>query len=283
MFLRETLGFKRRWIYYAAMIIDPILRFNWVFYAIFAHDIQHSTIVSFLVSIAEVLRRGMWSLFRVENEHCTNVGRFRASRDVPLPYDLPSPSTSNLSRSSDVSRQQQQPPSPTQLTPRRSHTTSTDLESASSGTAVPGSAAATLRQRRKSLVGSGDSPLSRTFNRVGTLLHAAHAQDFQRKKRPDVGKGDEEEEEEEAAGSSEEEEEEAEAEAEAEVEAEVEAGADEAARAAERGGVDRHGDDVAVGEDGLTAGEWGERDEVRDAESAPNASGHSGARGRDGA
>ena len=30
----------------------------------------------------------MWSLFRVENEHCNNVGKFRASRDVPLPYKI---------------------------------------------------------------------------------------------------------------------------------------------------------------------------------------------------
>jgi hypothetical protein len=30
----------------------------------------------------------MWAIFRVENEHCANVQRFRASRDAPLPYPI---------------------------------------------------------------------------------------------------------------------------------------------------------------------------------------------------
>jgi hypothetical protein len=70
-FLRNTLGFKYAWWYYAAIVIDPILRFNWIFYAIYGHDVQHSTKIAFLVALSEVLRRGMWQLFRVENEHCT--------------------------------------------------------------------------------------------------------------------------------------------------------------------------------------------------------------------
>jgi hypothetical protein len=70
-FLRNTLGFKYAWWYYAAIVIDPVLRFNWIFYAIYGHDVQHSTKVAFLVALSEVLRRGMWQLFRVENEHCT--------------------------------------------------------------------------------------------------------------------------------------------------------------------------------------------------------------------
>ena len=65
-FLRDVLGYKRPWIYYLAMIIDPILRFNWIFYIIFENDIQHSAFLSFLVGLSEVFRRGMWTLFRVE-------------------------------------------------------------------------------------------------------------------------------------------------------------------------------------------------------------------------
>ncbi|KAI1098415.1 EXS-domain-containing protein [Jackrogersella minutella] len=87
-FLRDILGLKRRWLYYVIMVIDPILRFSWIFYAIFTHDKQHSTLVSFFVALAEVTRRGMWALFRVENEHCANVAQYKASRDVPLPYHL---------------------------------------------------------------------------------------------------------------------------------------------------------------------------------------------------
>lgn len=70
------------------MILDPILRFNWIFYAIYTHEAGHASLVSFLVAFSEVTRRGMWTLFRVENEHCTNVGHFRALRDLPLPYKL---------------------------------------------------------------------------------------------------------------------------------------------------------------------------------------------------
>lgn len=86
--LRDILALKRRWVYYVIMVLDPILRFSWIFYAIFTHDTQHNSICSFLVSFAEATRRGMWSLIRVENEHCANVAQYKASRDVPLPYHL---------------------------------------------------------------------------------------------------------------------------------------------------------------------------------------------------
>jgi hypothetical protein len=88
-FLRPTLAYRKHvWVYYVAMVLDPILRFNWIFYAIYTSDTRHSPLVSFLVSISEVLRRGMWTLFRVENEHCTNVENAKASRDIPLPYRI---------------------------------------------------------------------------------------------------------------------------------------------------------------------------------------------------
>jgi hypothetical protein len=86
--LRDVTALRHKWAYYVIMVLDPILRFSWIFYAIFTHDTQHSSICSFLVAFGEVTRRGMWTLFRVENEHCTNVASYRASRDVPLPYHL---------------------------------------------------------------------------------------------------------------------------------------------------------------------------------------------------
>ncbi|ORX96222.1 SPX domain-domain-containing protein [Clohesyomyces aquaticus] len=104
-FLRDTLGYKRIWTYYVAMALDPLLRFNWIFYAIWPIELQHSAVLSFVVAFSEVCRRGMWTLFRVENEHCTNVGRFRASRDVPLPYDVPA-SASETARTSTDHQQQ---------------------------------------------------------------------------------------------------------------------------------------------------------------------------------
>ena len=86
--LRDTMAFTQPWIYYGILIVDPILRFGWIPLAMFSHNLQHSTIISFVVAFAEVTRRGLWLLFRVENEHCSNIGQAKASRDVPLPYKV---------------------------------------------------------------------------------------------------------------------------------------------------------------------------------------------------
>lgn len=67
------------------------------------HDTQHSSVVSFLISFSEVCRRGIWVLFRVENEHCTNVVRFRASREAKLPYKIASQETEPEEDPSDES------------------------------------------------------------------------------------------------------------------------------------------------------------------------------------
>lgn len=88
-YLRKTLAYRdHAWWYYGAMIIDPILRFNWIFYIVIPLGSQHSTIVSFLIALSEVFRRGVWTLFRVENEHCSNIRNEKASKDLPLPYKL---------------------------------------------------------------------------------------------------------------------------------------------------------------------------------------------------
>jgi len=88
-FLRNELGFRHAWVYYMAMVLDPILRNSWIFYVIYPQNIQQSAGLSFYVALAEVFRRAMWNFFRVENEHCTNVGKFRAFRDnIPLPYAI---------------------------------------------------------------------------------------------------------------------------------------------------------------------------------------------------
>lgn len=177
------------------MIVDPILRFNWIFYAIFAKELQHSAILSFLVGFTEICRRGIWTLFRVENEHCTNVGRFRASRDVPLPYDILS---SNHMSIEEIAETQEQPPSPglprqsNTWGPEVSHTTSgADLENASPVEAGRGPATGTLR-RRKTLVDQPPTPVQSSIARVGTLMSQAHAEDFERKRRPGTSAKDDE-------------------------------------------------------------------------------------------
>ncbi len=168
-FLRDNLAYRRIWPYYLAMILDPILRFQWVFYALFAHDLQHSAVLSFFVALAEVLRRGMWSIFRVENEHCNNVGRFRASRDIPLPYSLP-PSPKD-------SQEEQRPAA--DIAAVASPATGADVEQALQ---TPGSSLR-LRRTRTPLP---TTPLDRAMRRAGTIIGTAHAQDYERKKRPYV-------------------------------------------------------------------------------------------------
>lgn len=71
------------------MIIDPIIRFNWIFYFAAPMQFQHSSLVSFFVALSEVFRRGMWLIFRIENEHCTNIIQARVTREVRLPYHMP--------------------------------------------------------------------------------------------------------------------------------------------------------------------------------------------------
>jgi len=68
------------------------MRSSWLFYIIIPGQKQHSAGTSFFIALGEVFRRFMWNFFRMENEHMTNVDHFLATRDVPLPFSLPSPS-----------------------------------------------------------------------------------------------------------------------------------------------------------------------------------------------
>ncbi|KAI9706892.1 MAG: hypothetical protein M1820_004671 [Bogoriella megaspora] len=231
-FLRDVLGYKQIWMYYVAMVLDPILRFNWIFYAIYTEDVQHSAILSFFVALSEVLRRGMWTLFRVENEHCTNVGRFRASRDVALPYDIPSSDTASKQsltaaentpassphlpsmgirpsrhaesvKDSTPTHRAEHPPAPqgADLEAARTHETSAT-------TATEHTDASGVRNRgpRRGNTFFGNSPVAAGLSRVGTLLHSAHAQDFERKKKvPGQDEAVDDEDEDEERGTSDEE------------------------------------------------------------------------------
>lgn len=194
-FLRKQLGYKKIWWYYTAMTIDPILRFAWVLYIVDPLQLQHSAKTSFLAALAEIFRRGMWSIFRVENEHCTNVSRFRASRDVPLPYELPaspddSQSPAASSQRGDRIDEEQ---------PARQHKSKT--APADGLTPTPSATGADLARTRSSAKqrrpfpqpvddedGFRPSPLQRAFTHVGDIFRDAHAQDFERKKKPELGR-----------------------------------------------------------------------------------------------
>ncbi|EWC47467.1 hypothetical protein DRE_00435 [Drechslerella stenobrocha 248] len=198
--LRTDLAFRRPLVYYLAMVIDPVIRFSWIFFVVFASYVQHSALLSFALSLAELGRRFVWCFFRMENEHCANVNKFRAYRDdVPLPYKITgliTPSraatTTNTSAAS----------TPVALTPRFSPEAVriTDSEArvdeeiaAVAGSSViqggrrpgsstaaisSGSAEAGIKPRTDSI--KDRTPLLRAY----TLATTAHAQDFERKRQP---------------------------------------------------------------------------------------------------
>lgn len=164
--LRDILALKKRWPYYGIMVVDPILRFSWIFYAIFTHNTQHSTLVSFMVAFMEVARRGMWSLFRVENEHCANVAQYKASRDVPLPYRI-EPLMDHASADSTPMLHPQE--SQGQATANQGST-----GQATGASTTAGGASGSLRRRPDTVGG-------KSFSRI---LAEAHKQDFEKKRKP---------------------------------------------------------------------------------------------------
>jgi hypothetical protein len=171
-FLRDVRGYKNPHWYYAAMILDPILRFNWIFYAIYTHDLQHNSLVSFLVAFSEVTRRGIWVIFRVENEHCSNVARFKASRDIPLPYKTHGDSEEDFLRHASHSAELDADVQATGASPslRRGRAdTGATLEAQSTGDS------GTMRRRLNT---------ARTF---GKIIADAHTQDFEKKRKPGAG------------------------------------------------------------------------------------------------
>lgn len=116
-----------------------------------------------------------------------SVSRYRASRDVPLPYELGKTETEAEAteevedRHSSSDLEAQHPP---QLPPGVPPMTATGADPGRrQSNADPPSGS--IRQRRKA--GSHEaSPMVRAITRVGTLLRASHAQDFERRRKSEV-------------------------------------------------------------------------------------------------
>jgi xenotropic and polytropic retrovirus receptor 1 len=163
-FLRDIRGYKSIYYYYIAMVIDVILRFNWVFYIFYTHDIRHGSLASFFIAFSEVTRRGMWTLFRVENEHCANVSLFKASRDIPLPYPLSPAEADTFAR-----------PQVESECPELGESTAQASQHAPS-------------QHGKATAVEEGQPPSGVRRRALTLIFAeAHTQDFEKKRKPGAG------------------------------------------------------------------------------------------------
>ncbi|KAJ6689750.1 hypothetical protein OIU85_006098 [Salix viminalis] len=85
--LRNELMLRRKFIYYFSMGLNLILRLAWlqtVIHSNFEH-VDYRVTGLFLASL-EVIRRGQWNFYRLENEHLNNAGKYRAVKTVPLPF-----------------------------------------------------------------------------------------------------------------------------------------------------------------------------------------------------
>ncbi|XP_042499329.1 phosphate transporter PHO1 homolog 3-like isoform X1 [Macadamia integrifolia] len=86
--LRDKLLISHKSVYFGAMILNVLLRFAWLQTVLnFQVSFLHREALISIVASLEIIRRGIWNFFRLENEHLNNVGKFRAFRSVPLPFN----------------------------------------------------------------------------------------------------------------------------------------------------------------------------------------------------
>ncbi|KAK0598726.1 hypothetical protein LWI29_037375 [Acer saccharum] len=85
--LRDKLLVPCKTVYFAAMVFNVLLRFAWLQTVLdLKLDFLHEETVITVFASLEIIRRGIWNFFRLENEHLNNVGKFRAFKSVPLPF-----------------------------------------------------------------------------------------------------------------------------------------------------------------------------------------------------
>ncbi|XP_047312082.1 phosphate transporter PHO1 homolog 3-like [Impatiens glandulifera] len=86
--LRDKLLIPHKSVYYFAIVLNTLLRFAWMQTVLnFQVSFMHRQAMISLVALLEIIRRGIWNFFRLENEHLNNVGKFRAFKTVPLPFN----------------------------------------------------------------------------------------------------------------------------------------------------------------------------------------------------
>ncbi|XP_015065898.1 phosphate transporter PHO1 homolog 3-like isoform X1 [Solanum pennellii] len=87
--LRDKLLVPYKTVYFVAIVLNIILRLVWMQLVLDFQQLPflHRRAFIAIVACLEILRRGMWNFFRLENEHLNNVGKYRASKSVPLPFN----------------------------------------------------------------------------------------------------------------------------------------------------------------------------------------------------
>ncbi|XP_047306966.1 phosphate transporter PHO1 homolog 7-like [Impatiens glandulifera] len=85
--LRDELVIPHKSVYYVASVLNLLLRFAWMQTVLkFELPFMHRQLMLAVIAALEIIRRGIWNFFRLENEHLNNVGNFRAFKSVPLPF-----------------------------------------------------------------------------------------------------------------------------------------------------------------------------------------------------
>ncbi|KAK1562488.1 hypothetical protein Q3G72_012728 [Acer saccharum] len=87
--LRDKLILTNRRFYFIAMVLNIILRLAWMQSVLGFREAPflHRKALVAIVASLEIIRRGIWNFFRLENEHLNNVGKYRAFKSVPLPFN----------------------------------------------------------------------------------------------------------------------------------------------------------------------------------------------------
>ncbi|KAL5722929.1 hypothetical protein ACHQM5_006386 [Ranunculus cassubicifolius] len=85
--LRDKLLVPHKSIYFGAIVLNVLLRFAWL-QTVMKFDVPflHRQVQIAIVACSEIIRRGKWNFFRLENEHLNNVGKYRAFKSIPLPF-----------------------------------------------------------------------------------------------------------------------------------------------------------------------------------------------------
>ncbi|XP_020218445.1 phosphate transporter PHO1 homolog 10 isoform X2 [Cajanus cajan] len=86
-YLRDKLVVPRKSVYFIAMVLNVVLRISWM-QLVFEMDWSplHKVAIITVTSCLEIIRRGIWNFFRLENENLNNVGNYRAFKSVPHPF-----------------------------------------------------------------------------------------------------------------------------------------------------------------------------------------------------
>ncbi|KAM7279760.1 hypothetical protein ACFE04_006894 [Oxalis oulophora] len=86
--LRDKLAVPQKSVYFVAMGLNVVLRLAWIQTVLGITELPflHYKALVAIVASLEIIRRGIWNFFRLENEHLNNVGKYRAFKSVPLPF-----------------------------------------------------------------------------------------------------------------------------------------------------------------------------------------------------